>query len=245
MKRVLLSLIMILVILSSVAIVPVAAEESENKTVLTAVYKGKEDNRHCYDLILSGSQLCYIQFAVTCNEEAPIEVKNTSEFDFMAGKKCIFYANANMNCNSEPFAKLYIDIAGEPPSVPEIKFTDIEAFNYEEQVVCVMISIDNSLYHSKESMENNISTNDTTETTSNAFEELPSVTETENAPTTEAPNEIIDSTTAMTGSQPASSNITDNKMPLHQILFICAGVMLVLGIISGIICISISRKENT
>ena len=47
MKRVLLSLILILVILSSVALVPVAAEESENKTVLTAVYKGKEDDLHC------------------------------------------------------------------------------------------------------------------------------------------------------------------------------------------------------
>lgn len=234
MKRVLLPLIIILVILSSVAIVPVAAEESENKTVLTAVYKGKKDDRHCYDLILSGSPLCYIQFAVTCNEEAPIEVKNTSEFDFMAGKKCIFYASANMNCNSEPFAKLYIDIAGEP----EIKFTDIEAFNYEEQVVCVMISIDNSLYHSQENVENNISTNETTNV-------LPSVTETEKASTTEVPNEIIDSPQAMTESQLASSNITDNEMPLHQILFICAGVMLVLGIISGIICISISRKENT
>lgn len=234
MKRVLLPLIIILVILSSVAIVPVAAEESENKTVLTAVYKGKEDDRHCYDLILSGSPLCYIQFDITCNEEAPIEVKNTSEFDFMAGKKCIFYASANMNCNSEPFAKLYIDIAGEP----EIKFTDIEAFNYEEQVVCVMISIDNSLYHSQENVENNISTNETTNV-------LPSVTETEKASTTEVPNEIIDSPRAMTESQLASSNITDNEMPLHQILFICAGVMLVLGIISGIICISISRKENT
>lgn len=241
MKRVLLSLIMILVILSSVALVPVAAEESENKTVLTAVYKGKEDDRHCYDLILSGSPLCYIQFAVTCNEEAPIEVKNTSEFDFMAGKKCIFYASANMYCNSEPFAKLYIDIAGEP----EIKFTDIEAFNYEEQIVCVTVSIDKSSYHSQESVGNNVSSNDTIETTTNAVEELPSVTETEKAPATEAPNEIIDSTTAMTGSQPSSSNITESKMPLHQILFICAGVTLVLGIISGIICISISRKENT
>ena len=71
------------------------------------------------------------------------------------------------------------------------------------------------------------------------------ITETEKASTTEVPNEIIDSPQAMTESQLASSNITDNEMPLHQILFICAGVMLVLGIISGIICISISRKENT
>ena len=245
MKRVLLSLIMILVILSSVAIVPVAAEESENKTVLTAVYKGKEDDRHCYDLILSGSPLCYIQFAVTCNEEAPIEVKNTSEFDFMAGKKFIFYASVNMNSHSEPFARLYIDVAGEDSLIPEIQFTDIEAFNYEEQIVCVMISIDNSLYHSQENVENNVSSNDTIETTTNAVEELPSVTETEKASTTEVPNEIIDSPQAMTESQLASSNITESKMPLHQILFICAGVMLVLGIISGIICISISSKENT
>lgn len=245
MKRVLLSLILILVILSSVAIVPVAAEESDNKTVLTAIYKGKEDNRHCYDLILSGSPLCYIQFAVTCNEEAPIEVKNTSEFDFMAGKKCIFYASANMNCNSEPFARLYIDVAGEDSLIPEIQFTDIEAFNYEEQIVCVTVSIDKSSYHSQESVGNNVSSNDTIETTTNAVEVLPSVTETEKAPATEAPNEIINSTTAITGSQPASSNITASKMPLHQILFICAGVMLVLGIISGIIYISISRKENT
>ena len=245
MKRVLLSLIMILVILSSVAIVPVAAEESENKTVLTAVYKGKEDDRHCYDLILSGSPLCYIQFAVTCNEEAPIEVKNTSEFDFMAGKKYIFYASANMNCNSEPFARLYIDVAGEDSLIPEIQFTDIEAFNYEEQVVCVTVSIDKSSYLSQESVGNNVSSNDTIETTVNAVEELPSVTEAEKASTTEAPNEIIDSPQAMTESQFASSNITDNEMPLHQILVICAGVTLVIGIISGIICISISRKENT
>ena len=245
MKRVLLPLIVILVILSSVAIVPVAAEERENATVLTAVYKGTEDNQHCFDLILSGSPLCYIQFAVTCSEEAPMEVKNVSEFDFMVGKKCIFYTSANMNNHSEPFAKLYIDITGEDSLIPEIQFTDIEAFNYEEQIVCVTVSIDKSSYHSQESVGNNVSSNDTIETTTNAVEELPYVTETEKAPATEAPNEIIDSTTAMTGSQPASSNITESKMPLHQILFICAGVTLVLGIISGIICISISRKENT
>ena len=147
-----------------------------------------------------------------------------------------------MNCNSEPFARLYIDVAGEDSRIPEIQFTDIEAFNYEEQIVCVTVSIDKSSYHSQESVGNNVSSNDTTETTTNV---LPSVTETEKAPATEVPKEIIDSTTAITGPQPASSNITESKMPLHHILFICAGVMLVLGIISGIICISISRKENT
>ena len=241
MKRVLLDLVIILVILSSVASFPVAAEES-NESVLTAVYKGKEDDRHCFDLILTGSPICYIQFAVIGADGESVVVKNVRGFDFMAGEKNIFYANTDVNINGKPFARLYISATNESDIIPDPKFTDIEAYNYDEQIVHISISIDKSVNHHQVDEESTSSTNSTVQLTPGTVTNTPNNSGSEPLDITiESPS----TDTIVTEASFKSSDITEKTIPLHQVLFICSGVMLTLSIICGIILVVISRKEKS